>query len=411
MSDGIWTVERLVPGGDGLARCPDGRVAFVPGGLPGDRILPLRLRERPRHVHVLSWELVEPGPDRVEPPCPLGGRCGGCDWMCLAVPAQRRAKARLLEDALRRIGKLEAQVAAPEPIGPDLGYRTRLRLHGDRGRLGLFERSSRRLVPLDACPVSAPPIEEALALLGRRLPRGLPGVVDLELRTAPLGDPVIAVCTTDRLPRIGRELLGRLAQDLPVVIDGTPLGREPDQRWPLTDSLELRVPATGFVQVNLAVNRALVAAVVEGAHRRGARTFVDLYCGAGNFSLPLLVEGLTGVGVEASEDACRSADSGAREAGLPGRFLAGDVPAVLPELDAPDLLVLDPPRTGARDALPAILALAPATVAYVSCDPATLARDLRELVAGGYDLEEVRAFDMFPHTHHVEALAWLSRSC
>ena len=407
-------VERLIPGGQGLARAPDGRAAFVPGGLPGDVISPLRLREKRRHVTVVEWELVQGGPSRLpEAPCALADRCGGCDWMYLDRPAQLRCKAGLLEDCLRRIGGFTVDVLPPQPVGPDLGYRARLRLHADRrGRLGLYERSSRQLVELTSCPVAHGAINGALATLRELCPGGLPGLRELELRAAPIGAPVVAVRGGENLPPQTRRALDLLAGELPVVTRGAAPGRGPDQAWPLPGGLELRVPADGFVQVNPAVNLALVEAVLEGARRRDVRTFVDLFCGAGNFSLPLLAAGCAGVGIELSEPACRAAERSARAAGLRGRFLSGDAATVLAGLrreGPPDLVVLDPPRTGARETVPGILDLAPATIACVSCDPATLARDLRDLVRGGYRLVDVFAFDMFPHTHHVEALAWLER--
>lgn len=408
-----WTVDRLVPGGDGMARTPDGRAAFVPGGLPGDLIRPLGVRERRRHVTVERWELVEPGPDRrSDLPCPLAGRCGGCDWMALEPDAQLKAKGAVLRDALRRIGGLELEVADPEQIGSDLGYRTRLRLHPDRsGYPGLYERGSHRVVAVPRCPVAHDAINDGLARLRNHL-ACLPNTRELELRAAPIGHPVAAAVYTGPAWFPWRDALVALAQEYPVLLDGEPLGAPPDQAWPLPGGLELRVPMGDFVQVNPAVNRVLVEAVVHGARQRSAATFVDLYCGAGNFSLSLLSLGLTGVGIEISKEACEVAARNAREAGLEGRFLAGDAAQRLARLElesAPDLLVLDPPRTGAKEVVPAIAALSPAHVAYVSCDPATLARDLRALGERGYEVVEVRAFDMFPQTHHVEALAWLRR--
>ena len=402
-----------MPGGQGLARAADGRAAFVPGGLPGDLVHPVRVQEKKRHLVVHDWELVEAGPDRlVTPPCPLAHRCGGCDWMYLARPAQLRAKADLLMDALRRIGGAELEVAPPEQIGPDLGYRTRLHLHAnERGRLGLYEKGSRRVVELRSCPVADDTINGALAHILRLAPRGLPGLRELELRSAPIGAPVVAACVGQ--PRVTQRWpVRQLAEELPVELDGELFGASPDQAWPLPGGLELRVPVGGFVQVNPEVNRALVQAVLDGALSRQAKSFVDLYCGAGNFALPLLAAGLRGVGIERSQAACETASETAAAAGLDGRFLSGDAAGHLDGLrqePTPDLLVLDPPRTGARDAVPGIVALAPTTVAYVSCDPPTLARDLGALMAAGYRLVEVLAFDMFPQTHHVEALAWLER--
>jgi 23S rRNA (uracil1939-C5)-methyltransferase len=168
-----------------------------------------------------------------------------------------------------------------------------------------------------------------------------------------------------------------------------------------------------FTQVNWLVNQLLVQALLDGAGQRGARTFYDLYCGAGNFSLPLAAQGLSGIGIESSEPAIRAAQRSVVECALRGiRFVAGDVRdalAELPQSERFDLAVLDPPRAGAREILPELIRRAPRHIAYCACDPVTLARDLRTLCDAGYALEQVTGFDMFPQTHHFETLAWLVR--
>ncbi|MEP7052504.1 MAG: methyltransferase domain-containing protein, partial [Pseudomonadota bacterium] len=187
-----------------------------------------------------------------------------------------------------------------------------------------------------------------------------------------------------------------------------------DQRFPLPGGTTLRVPTGAFSQVNWAVNQQLVQALLDGAARVLARTFCDLYCGAGNFSLPLFARGLTGLGIEAAKFSVAAAKRAAKEQSLTSaRFIAGDVRAELerlPRAGCFDLVVLDPPRSGAREVLPELLRRAPLHIAYCACDPVTLARDLRALCAAGYALEEVTGFDMFPHTHHFETLAWLRRT-
>ena len=170
-------------------------------------------------------------------------------------------------------------------------------------------------------------------------------------------------------------------------------------------------PPGAFTQVNWEVNRALVDAVVQGALRRRASSFADLYSGSGNFSLPLLRAGLSGKGVEVSAASIECAQRAAREQGLGGEFFAGDVGRVAARWATAgqryDLVVLDPPRAGAKEALDSVVRLAGRAVVLIACDPVTFARDLRVLMDRGLVLEEVRAFDMFPQTHHVECLAWL----
>ncbi len=173
------------------------------------------------------------------------------------------------------------------------------------------------------------------------------------------------------------------------------------------------MPASAFTQVNWAVNLELVDAVVRGARERGCRRFLDLYAGAGNFSLPLLAAGIQGTAIEHTVEAIQSAERTARARGLAGgTFLAGDVGLRLRRLaqarERFDLILLDPPRSGARDVLPWVIELRPANIAICACDPVTLARDLKTLARAGWRLDDVVGFDMFPRTHHVEALAWMS---
>lgn len=409
------TVERLVPGGEGFGRAEDGRALFVPGGLPGDVIDPVVIDERKRMIRVLQYELVEPGPDRrSQSPCPDAERCGGCDWIELERPAQLRWKGEIVQDALRRIGGLELEVGPPVEAGPELGYRARLRLHVHGRRLGFFERGSNRIVEIEGCPVATPTLSAAIGAareIVREHDEAAFDLTEIELRTAPDGGPVAVRLVPRRGRKVASELNTAFAQGMQIVDEKAPL----THRWSLPGDVTMQVPATSFCQVNADVNAALVTALVEGAVQRGAKTFADLYCGAGNFALALLAAGLSGTGVETDATAIAAARRSADRAGFGERaeFLAQTVRSALarqlPEADGFDLLVLDPPRVGARDAIEGVVALSPRCIAAVSCDPATLARDLKSLVAGGYTVTSVQAFDMFPQTHHVEILAWLER--
>jgi 23S rRNA (uracil1939-C5)-methyltransferase len=335
--------------------------------------------------------------------------------MALARPAQPRAKAQILGDALRRVGKFRDLANDPEvvAIGPDLRYRCRLRLHIDpQGQVGLFAKSSHTLVPIEDCPVSPPQTREVLKEL-RRVGPGLSDYAEVELRVAPT-EPHLLLRFDPRQPSADHPWLRDLASRWAISVTGDPRFSSPDQRWPLPGGTELHVPPNGFVQVNWPVNTDLVRSLVEGARRREVRSFCDLYCGSGNFSLPLLAAGIVGRGVDQAPDSIAAAERGARAAGLPADgFSVADAARELDRLagrrESIDLVLLDPPRSGARDVLAALRRLGPRYVAVCSCDPATLARDLRTLVNGGYPITELAAFDMFPHTHHLETLAWLER--
>ncbi len=424
MSDQEWSIERIVPGGDGMARLSDGRIGFATGVAPGDRIRVVRATRHKSWARAEEWELASPGPDRVEPVCPVAAECGGCDFMHLARAAQLAAKESIIRQALSRTGGFR-DLPATIPIhtgGSELGYRGRIRLHvNEKGELGLFAKASHRLVVIPGCPVSAPEIERVLGELrglGQQHPGGFAHWSELEIRVAPAGPRVtlhLRARDAEREPSpAARALHAALAERYPVLEHGGEGDPRVDQRWPLPGGVELRAPPGGFTQVNWQVNQLVVAAVVDGAKRRGVARFVDLYCGAGNFTLPLLSAGLSGIGIERAGSSIRAARRAARDAGLPDQsFVAADVAMELERLarrqEKLDLVLLDPPRTGARDAMPRIVALRPRFVAMCACDPVTLARDLVPLTRAGYSLDDVAGYDMFPHTHHVETLAWMRR--
>ena len=419
-SQSEWQIEKLVPGGAGFLRLANGQGAFASGALPGERILVHEAEDHRAYLQARRWSLVEPSPDRVQPECPVQSRCGGCDLMTLRYPAQLQAKAELLRDALTRTGRFEL---LPElsfrAASTPLGYRSRIRLHvGSDGRLGFFASASRDLVEIPSCLVADPVLNEALLALraiSARHPGQLSAFSELELRVAPAGPRLsLRLIPAGQRVESGSALIAALAEAFSVSLAERTIAAEHDQRFPLPGGVELRAPGAAFTQVNWAVNQGLVQALLDGASERKVLSFCDLYCGAGNFSLPLFARGMTGLGIEASKVAIAAAKRAAADQRLAtARFIAGDVREALAKLsrnESFDLVVLDPPRSGAREILPELIRRAPRHVAYCACDPVTLARDLRTLCDAGYTLERVTGFDMFPQTHHFETLAWLVRS-
>ena len=411
-----WTIEKLVPGGDGFLRLEDGRAAFAPGTAPGDRILVQAFEERRGYVRATEWELLSPGPERAEPPCPITGTCGGCDLMHLTHPAQLAAKRGMLVEAIERIAKVTPAPVAPGVIaaGSSLGYRARARLHVTRaGELGFRARGSHRVVTLSHCPVCSDAINAAIGWLQRA-----PAAIRRELREAEVredlgGGPVLLRLVTHRQPSTRLREWTKLAPDSFVVhLTGTtPPSRH---RFPLPGGLHLVVSDSSFTQVNWAVNHTLIEHVLGGVRERGLRTFCELYCGCGNFTLPLLDAGLRGHAVERDADAIEAARAGASEAQLPAEtFEASDVGQAVRDLVQRnarfELILLDPPREGAKDIVGALHRICTSTLVICSCDPTTLARDARTLQQSGFTLQKVVGFDMFPQTHHLEAVAWFGR--
>ena len=392
-------VGAVAHGGHCVARA-DGRVVFVRHALPGERVRARVTsgREGDRFLRADAVEVLRPAPERVEPPCPYAGpgRCGGCDWQHAALPAQRRLKAAVVTEALRRIAAIETDVVVEEvPGAPDgLGWRTRVGFAVDaEGRAGLHRHRSAEVEPVERCLIAAPAVE-ALGVEGRRWP----GVhrVDAVAAVGTGEALVLADGTVAGGAGPGRELGGAVHE------------RAAGRVW--------RVTGAGFWQVHPGAADALVAAVLDGVRPAAGESAVDLYAGVGLFAGALAERvGPRGrvVAVEGDPVAVRDARHNLRD--LPRvRVERGRVERVLDRLAAQhrlhraDVVVLDPPRAGAgRAVVDRVVRLRPRRVAYVACDPAARARDLRWLAERGYRLVGLRAFDIVPMTQHVECVAIL----
>ena len=422
------SIEDLAAGGRGLARAPDGRVVFVTGALAGERVRARVEAERRGYLEAGCREVLEPSPRRVEPACSLYGRCGGCDLMHLDYPAQVRAKAAWLEAALGRLPGVPGVESHPSPR--PWGYRNRLKLQVDRGRVGFFAARSRRLVPVERCPVAAPSLRRVLPALAGAL-AGAGGEPSLWLELLGGEDeqaPVLGCLGFSpryRPAKRGLERLRRLCREAGLAGVRLALGRRLEP-WRLSPAagvvyyedkgLSLRAFPGLFCQVNFAANRRLVELVVEMAGRPGPQgQALDLYGGSGNLGLPLAARGWRVLSVERSAGACEAGEWLAGVNRLEGRWrwLDQEAGAALQGLAGQgrrfELVVLDPPRAGAKGLMPLVAALSPRRVVYVSCHPAALARDASELVAAGYRPRRLALVDMFPHTGHSEALLLLER--
>ncbi|MCW2703466.1 MAG: rRNA (uracil-5)-methyltransferase [Blastococcus sp.] len=398
------TVGPVAHGGHCVAR-HEGRVVFVRHSLPGERVIVRVTEDRhPGFCRADAVEILEASPDRVERPCPYSGPglCGGCDWQHVAPDAQRQLKAAVVREQLARLAGLpDVDLTVEELPGGPLRWRSRARFAVDRsGAAGLRRHRSHDVVVLEDCPITVE--VAAQAVLRQRWPGA--GAVDVSV------DSTGAVTTT-RLDRRGHPTSSR------VVRPGGDLPEEPSTRAERrAGGRDWEVEGTGFWQVHPAAADALVAAVTDFAEVRPGETVLDLYAGAGLFGGALApAAGPDGrvVCVESDEAACAAAD--ANLADLPqAEVWQGDVDAEgLGELLAefgtgPDVVVLDPPRSGAGPAVSRLLAGTGArAVVYVACDPAALARDVAAFGEAGYRLAAVRGFDAFPMTAHVECVALL----
>jgi len=440
------SVEDLAFGGEGVGRA-DGYVVFVRGGLPGDR-LRVRLTEaRGRFGRAAIEEVLVPAPDRVAPPCPYFGRCGGCRLQHLAYPAQLAFKEKQVRDCLQRLGGL-GEVAlrpilpAPEPYG----YRNKMEftIAGTPPAVGLhvFERYD-VVLDIERCLLQSDTMnalldefrrqvrDRALSVWDPHTERGLLRFVMMrEGRNTgeAMVNVVAAAPDVETLTPVAEALHARAPATASVVLNvnakkaSVAVGSEEHLLWGrehITESLggvDFQVSANSFFQTNTRQAERLFGVVEAACELDGTETLLDLYAGTGAISLLLARRVRAVYGIEVAAAAVADAIRNARANGIDNcTFLAGEVRHVLPELMRQgvraSVVVADPPRAGFHPkALLALAALAPARIVYVSCNPSTLARDVADLVRHGYRLEWVQPVDMFPQTPHIEAVARLRRA-
>jgi len=433
-------ISGLAPGGEGVCEAA-GRPCFVPYAAPGDRAeVEVGVGAGPAHATLLR--VVEPGPGRVAPPCPHFGPpqageperlCGGCEWLHLDYGLQLEQKRRALEEALRRIGRLApgtyplaATVASPRP----LRYRCRAKFHldGPSGRLAFFRRRSHAPVRLSGCHLLVPGLDRLREAVGPALARARPWPAEVALEWSDHEGRGSAYLRFRDAGSAARRRAEELLADVPALAgallegEADDRGRRPaaafgdpvlfHERAPGEPSAGLaRSRPDVFQQANRYANARLVAAALDLLRPEG-EDVLELFCGAGNFTGPLArrARSLAAVEVQGPALDLARADLG----GGPVRFFAGDAlalgHALAREGTRYGALLLDPPREGMRGLAPLLVALAAPRAVYVSCDPATFARDVRAAVEAGYRLDAVVPVDMFPQTHHLECVARLRRA-
>ena len=377
-------VERILPGGMGLAHA-GGKTVFVSLAAPGDR---LRVRVERAQGNVLFAsieEIVAPSPLRIEPPCPYFGRCGGCDFQQLTYEAQLIAKAEIIRDCLRRIARLESVpdfVVTPSPDNWRYRMRAMWQIDREQRAIGYYERGSRRVCDVVDCAVLRPALQEKLE-----------EVRATEWRQFPDGLKHLDVVQGENGVSFAPEFAGFHTSELSLTVRGE----------------VYQFNAEAFFQINPSLLEPLIDFALGDA---SGESVLDLYCGVGLFTLPLARRFKNVVGVEANSAAVRFARRNLQNAELANArvitatvtdwFRTGPVGPV-------DFVLLDPPRAGAESVvIKGIVDLRPGAISYVSCDPATFARDLKKLIARGYAIDSIAAFDLFPQTHHVETVVRLS---
>jgi len=405
VAEGRMTVTTGPPvhGGYSLAR-PEGMgVLFVRCALPGE-VVSVRIVERRReYAFAEAVEVLSPSPRRVDPPCEVFGECGGCQLQHAEYPYQLEMKMEILREAFRRIGKMDV---APEaaPPGEPFGYRYRGRFQVDGEKVGFHGERSHRLVPVSRCPLMIDAINAVLPAL-----RGL-GRFAIVSEVQVASDGVRASASFPGVP-FGKGMVEHLAGRTGGVLSGA---RFEDRSWgeeritlPL-DGISYSVSPGGFFQANWRMNQAMVRRIGATLGGSAGARLLDLYAGAGNFALPMAGKVREVVAVEGEARSFGELRRNVRENALGNvRIVRSSVETFRPE-GRFDALVLDPPRAGLSGrSLARVREIAAGNVFYVSCNPSTLARDVRSL-ADRYDLAALEMHDFFPNTHHVEALAVLS---
>lgn len=384
-------ISGMAHGGEAVGR-HEGRVVFVRGGIPGERVR-ATITAIPRHgrfMRAVATEVLDRSADRVTPPCRYAGRCGGCDWQHISVAAQRRLKADVIRDQLSRLGGepsdrwADLVVEGMGGANPDDGlhWRTRMRYAvDDADRPGLRGYHSHEVIPIEECLIAVPDIGSSEVLAGV-----WPGADEL-LAVKPLGANVLIPDARPGMARVSEVAAGR----------------------------EWTFDATAFWQVHVGAAQALVDVVLALLAPRPGEHLLDLYSGVGLFAgaiAPVLGPGGRVDAVESDEVAVRGARRSLHaESTVHLHLDRVDLWLRTSGLRRCDLVVLDPPRAGAgREVMERIMRLRPRAIAYVACDPAALARDVGIAKHAGWQLQRLRALDLFPMTHHVECVALLARA-
>jgi len=424
-SSGQIKIESLSYGGNGVGR-DGGKVVFVPLTAPGDIVAYRTIEEKKGYIKAELSRLIEPSAKRREPPCPVSGECGGCSWQYLPYQEQLSAKREIFKETMWRLGTVEKDrileiIAAPS----EWHYRNRAQFKASfangRLRIGFYRRKSRAIVEMNSCAIMSPLINETLSLFKKRLLeapfRERVSRIDISVDDADEGavavihldsslkknDVIFArknFSTQDKLRglffRSGKTSAleevfscdnGLLTYSVPAK------GKE----------IDLKFSPGGFTQVNYLQNRRLVELVVDIAGKGRAEKVLDLFCGIGNFSLPLAAISKKVTAVESNKASICDAIRNAKEQGRKNcNFIAGRAENYISENY--DLAVVDPPREGAASVIKKLVRQKVPRVIYVSCNPATLARDLRLMTRGGYKILSSRPVDLFPQTYHIESV-------
>jgi 23S rRNA (uracil1939-C5)-methyltransferase len=402
--------------GYGVSRI-DGKVVFIPYSVIGDEVWAEIVEEKKNYAIGKLVEILAPSSWRTEPSCPYFGRCGGCQWQHIDYAQQVELKKEILKDILMRLGKLkEIPTITIFPSPDPYNYRTRVQLKVKGEKLGYYQERSHQLVDIDRCPIAHPLVNEIIPLL-RKEQFLISSTEEIEINVSPEEEKGVLIFYFLKPSQGWETSIRQFLKTRPIVKGITTLRErqtaslgKPHLNFTLPLNLRLRTSPGSFFQVNLKQNERLIKKVLEFSGGQRNESTLDLYSGVGNFTLPLATVTQEGWGIEENAVAVKDARFNAQFNGIENaRFVRGKVEDVLKKWkrENPDLIILDPPRTGCKGVVDQVAGLKPKRIVYVSCEPTIFARDLRLFSDRGYFLRELALIDMFPQTYHMEVVGLL----
>lgn len=430
------TIEKIINGGKGLCRLDDGMIVMVPFVLPDETVEVLEKKRFSGHMEAELLQLLEPSLQRTSPVCRFYAICGGCDLQHGTYVMQQQIKEDILLESLRRAGVVCSEGVYQSLVASQwfLSYRYRVRMKFSFSGLGFTKVRSNTVVPIEFCPVATERINKALQNIHAswsKIKSLARSCSEIELLHSPADEKVIGLVhlqknrKTDwqslhalsRLDILDDLLIRNGKQILPVKREGRrQLLSQDFQENAYVPEYTLTWSAGCFSQVNALQNEKLSELVCQLCGPLKGKRVLDLYCGIGNFTVPLALCGAVGTGVEQNEQSLRWASANLNRAGIDMKqwdFFCGDAADILgrfqQETKGFDCIVCDPPRAGLGNVTCILLALEPERIVYVSCDTATFARDLKVFVSAGYRIDFLVPVDMFPQTHHIESVALLKK--
>ncbi len=425
-------IEKLVVGGRGLGRLADGMVVLGPYVIPGERVRVQAVKKKKTFQEALLQEVLQPSPDRISPPCPYFGQCGGCHFQHISSSGQDVLKKDIFSDEFQRSGlRFDTSRICYFSSPLTLGYRQRIRLHVHDGQMGFYQQQSHRLLEIDQCLLARQEINTVLHQLAGNdhWLKVAEHVDEVEVHVNPADGGCFLIIHFNRKPR-PRDLtymqdlvagLPGLCSLLVKTVDGALYASLPDKTAQISYGLRLQdgrgvdidLEPGGFCQVNEGQNQRMVDQVLSWLDHGPRGPLLDLFCGVGNFSLPLASSGFTITGIDQQRSAIRSAWKNSEKNNLSGDFrrcsAQKGLELLVKEGQKFDYVLLDPPRAGFKEGSAILPELQASKIIYISCDQATLFRDLKAICGGGYEISAITLVDQFCQSHHLESMVLMTR--